>query len=68
MLSDGVSETISSRRFITLIAFLLCVLEFICELFFGLDVKPQTLDMMFYLVMVGLGVITSEKFVKKEEK
>ena len=68
MLADGVNSTISSKRVITLIAFLLCGLEFFCELFFGLDVKPQTLDSMMYIVLAGLGFITSEKFVKKDEK
>ena len=68
MLSDGVNGTISSKRVITLMAFLLCALEFICELFFCLDIKPHTLDAMMYIVIAGLGLTASEKFVKKEEK
>ena len=66
MLTDGVNGTISSKRVVTLLAFLLCAIEFICELAFGLDVKPHTLDSMMYIVIAGLGFTASEKFSKKE--
>ena len=66
MLADGVNGTISSKRVVTFIAFLLCALEFVCELFYGLDVKPQTLDAMMYIVLAGLGFTASEKFAKKD--
>ena len=68
MLSDGVNGTISSKRVITLLAFLLCAVEFLGELFFQLDVKPHTLDSMMYIVIAGLGFTASEKFTKKDEK
>jgi hypothetical protein len=68
MLTDGVNGTISSKRVVTLLAFLLCAIEFICELAFGLDVKPHTLDSMMYIVIAGLGFTASEKFTKKDEK
>jgi hypothetical protein len=68
MLADGVNGTISSKRVITFMAFLLCALEFVCELFFGLDIKPHTLDAMMYIVIAGLGLTASEKFAKKDEK
>jgi len=66
MLADGVNGTISSKRVVTFIAFLLCALEFVCELFYGLDVKPQILDAMMYIVLAGLGFTASEKFAKKD--
>ena len=68
MLSDGVNNTISSKRVVTLIAFLLCATAFICELAFGLDVKQTTFDSMMYIVIAGLGFTASEKFTKKDEK
>lgn len=66
MLSDGTNGSISSKRVVTFIAFLLCALEFVCELFYGLDVKPHTLDAMMYIVLAGLGFTASEKFAKKD--
>jgi hypothetical protein len=62
LLSDGTNGTISSKRVISLLAFMLCAIEFLCELFFQLDVKPHTLDLMMYIVIAGLGFTASEKF------
>ena len=66
MLSDGINGTISSKRVVTLLAFLLCATAFICELVFGLDVKQTTFDSMMYIVIAGLGFTASEKFTKKD--
>lgn len=66
MLKDGVNDTISSKRVVTLLAFLLCALAFVCELVYGLDVKQQTFDSMMYIVIAGLGFTASEKFTKKD--
>jgi hypothetical protein len=68
MLSDGTNGTVSSKRVVTLLAFLLCATAFMCELIFGLDVKQQTFDSMMYIVIAGLGFTASEKFTKKEDK
>ena len=66
MLKDGVNGNISSKRVVTLSAFLLCALAFVCELLYGLDVKQQTFDSMMYIVIAGLGFTASEKFTKKD--
>jgi len=66
MLTNGVNGTISSKRTVTLLAFLLCALAFICELIYGLDVKRETFDSMMYIVIAGLGFTASEKFTKKD--
>ena len=66
MLSDGINGTVSSKRVVTLLAFLLCSIAFLCELVYGLDVKQQTFDSMMYIVIAGLGFTASEKFSKKE--
>jgi hypothetical protein len=55
----------SSKRFITLVAFLLIVVAFIAELFFNKTVSPQTLENIMYIVIGGLGFTASEKFTKK---
>ena len=66
MLSDGTNGTVSSKRVVTLLAFLLCSIAFLCELVYGLDVKQQTFDSMMYILIAGLGFTASEKFSKKE--
>lgn len=64
MLSDGTNGSISSKRVITFLAFILCSVAFVAELLWGLDVKPHTLDSMMYIVLAGLGFTASEKFSK----
>ena len=56
----------SSKRVITLLAFLLVATGFIAELFFEKKLNPQTYDTMMYIVIGGLGFTTTEKFVNKK--
>ena len=65
MLSDGINGTISSKRVITLLAFLLCAYGFIADIH-GYKVTTALFDSMIYLVIAGLGFTASEKFAKKE--
>jgi len=58
----------SSKRLITLLAFLLLAIGFITELFFEKKLNPQTLDAIMYIVLGGLGFTTAEKFTSKEKK
>lgn len=58
----------SSKRVITLLAFLLITIGFLTELFFEKKVSPQTFDAMMYIVLGGLGFTASEKFSKKDTK
>jgi hypothetical protein len=67
MLSDGCNGTVSSKRVITLLAFIVCVYGFIADIH-GYKVTASLFDSMIYLVIAGLGFTASEKFVKKEEK
>lgn len=67
MLSDGHNESISSKRVVTLLAFIVCVYGFIADVH-GYKVTPSLFDSMVYLVIAGLGFTASEKFAKKEEK
>jgi hypothetical protein len=67
MLSDGCNHTVSSKRVITLLAFLMCAYAFIADIH-GYKITPVLFDSMIYLVIAGLGFTASEKFAKKEEK
>lgn len=67
MLSDGVDGSISSKRVVTLLAFILCAYGFIASLY-GYPMDTKIFDSMMYIVIAGLGFTASEKFVKKEIK
>ena len=64
MLSDN-TDIISSKRVITLLAFLLCGMAFITDLFWGLTVDNRLYDAMMYIVVARHGITASEKFSKK---
>lgn len=65
MLSDGTSGVISSKRAVTILAFLLCAVAFVSDLFYGLRVEKSSFDSMMYIVIAGLGFTASEKFTNK---
>jgi len=67
MLSDGYNRTVSSKRVITLLAFIVCVYGFVADIH-GYKVTASLFDSMIYLVIAGLGFTASDKFAKKEEK
>ncbi len=67
MLSDGTNGSISSKRFVTVTAFVVCTFALIADIF-GYKVTPSLFDSMIYLVIAGLGFTASEKFAKKEEQ
>jgi hypothetical protein len=66
LLSDGQNSTVSSKRVVTLLAFLLCAVGFLTELYTTYEVSQHTLDSMMYIVVAGLGFTASEKFSKKD--
>jgi hypothetical protein len=66
MLSDGHNSSVSSKRVITFLAFLICAFALIADIF-GYKVTPSLFESMIYIVIAGLGFTASEKFVKKEE-
>jgi hypothetical protein len=66
MLSDGCNGTVSSKRVITLLAFIVCVYAFIADIH-GYKITPALFESMIYLVIAGLGFTASEKFAKKEQ-
>jgi hypothetical protein len=68
MLSDGCNGTVSSKRVITFLSFILCSIGFLADIW-GYKMTPALFESMIYLVIAGLGFTASEKFAsKKEEK
>jgi len=67
MLSDGVNGTISSKRVVTLLAFLMCAYGFVAMIC-GYHIDSKIYDSMMYIVLAGLGFTASEKFTNKETK
>jgi hypothetical protein len=68
MLADGTDGSVSSKRVITFLAFLLCSMAFCVDLYTPLTVTPALFDSMMYIVIAGLGFTASEKFAKKDTK
>lgn len=68
MLADSVDGSISSKRVVTTIAFILCGIAFMVDLFTQYKVTTALFDSMMYIVIAGLGFTATEKFVKKEIK
>ena len=68
MLSDGHNGSVSSKRVVTTIAFLLCGIAFMVDLLTPYKAEPHLFDSMMYIVIAGLGFTASEKFAKKETK
>lgn len=66
LLGDGTDGSVSSKRVVTLLAFLLCAVAFLTELYTDYSVSVHTLDSMMYIVIAGLGFTASEKFTKKD--
>jgi len=68
MLQDGTNGSVSSKRVITFIAFLLCSTAFMVDLLTNYKAEPHLFDSMMYIVIAGLGFTASEKFAKGNEK
>ena len=62
MLQDSHNSTLSSKRVIAFMAFVLCGIAFVANLFWGYRVDAFMFDAMIYLAMVGIGATAVEKF------
>lgn len=65
MLTDGINGSVSSKRVITMLAFILCSWGFVADVV-GYQVNPKLFDSMMYIVIAGLGFTASEKFSKNK--
>ena len=63
----GIDGDISSKRVITFLAFLLCSVAFISNIFWNYEVDIKLFENMMYIVIAGLGFTASEKFSVKKE-
>lgn len=64
ILQDGSDDAISSKRLITLLAFIMCGVAFMVDTFTVYKVNAALFDSMMYIVIAGLGFTASEKFTK----
>ena len=67
MLSGEGESNPSSKRVITLLAFLLMAVGFVAEIFFERNINHNSYESMLYFVLGGLGFTASEKFSRKEK-
>jgi len=68
MLQDGHDKSISSKRVVTLLAFVLCGIAFIANLFWGYKIDSFLYESMSYIAMTGLGVTVAEKFAPRNKE
>ena len=68
MLDDSHNNSLSSKRVVTFLAFLLCGTAFIANLFWNYKVESYMFEGMIYLTMAGLGFTASEKFASINRK
>lgn len=62
LLRDSIDGSLSSRRVVTFLAFLLCAIAFIANMFFGKKIDQFIFDAMAYIAIAGLGATVAEKF------
>jgi hypothetical protein len=63
-----VDDKVSSKRFVTLIAFIFMGVGFISDLFFGYTVNEFIYEYMAWIVLGGLGFTASEQFSSRRTK
>lgn len=68
MLKDGVDGSVSSKRVITLVAFVIVCISYMYDQFTIHSATKELFDAMIYLVIAGLGFTASEKFAPKGNK
>ena len=66
MLADGVDGSVSSKRVVTFLAFLLCSVGFVANMFWGFKIDEFIYNSMMYIVVGGLGFTGLEKFAPKK--
>lgn len=62
---DSRDGSLSSKRVVTLLAFTLCAVAFLANLFFGFKVADYIYNSMMSIVIGGLAATASEKFSPK---
>lgn len=65
VLQDGMDEGVSSKRVVTLLAFLVCAVSLLVDQFTQYKVNSTLFDSMMYIVVAGLGFTATEQFARK---
>ena len=65
MLHDAEDGSWSSKRVITLLAFIFCSIAFFANLFFGKEMDSMMFEGMMYIAIAGLGVTVTERFANR---
>ena len=65
MFADGHDGSVSSKRVVTFIAFILCVTGFVANMFWDVTIEQFIYDSMMFIVVAGLGFTGLEKFAPK---
>lgn len=68
MVGDGTNGSVSSKRVVTVAAFLLCALAFVANLFWKFEVAQFMYESMMYIVLGGLAMTASEKFSPQKKE
>jgi len=66
MLADSVDGSVSSKRVVTFLAFLLCSVGFVANMFWGFKIDEFIYNSMMYIVVGGLGFTGLEQFAPKK--
>jgi hypothetical protein len=66
LFTDGIDGSLSSRRVITLTAFALCVVAYVCDMLRVASVAKDLYDSMMYIVVAGLTATVTEKFTGRD--
>jgi hypothetical protein len=67
MLADSDDGSVSSKRVVTFLAFTMCGVAFMVDLFTQYQADPHLFDSMMYIAIAGLGFTASEKFAPKKQ-
>ena len=65
MFADGIDGSVSSKRVITFLAFILCAVGFIANACYGHAISDTVYNSMMLIVVSGLGFTGAEKFAPK---
>lgn len=68
MLADSDDGSVSSKRVVTILAFIMCGVAFMVDLFTEYEADPHLFDSMMYIAIAGLGFTASEKFAPKNKE
>lgn len=67
LLADSDDGSVSSKRVVTILAFIMCGVAFMVDLFTEYKADSHLFDSMMYIAIAGLGFTASEKFAPKKQ-